>query len=179
MNRFLRVLKHRWFDVSDVRRAVPDAMAERLARRVTASEQRHTGEIRLCVEASLSTADLWRMSPETPLEQVVRDRALEWFGRLGVWDTEDNNGVLIYLLLAEHTIEIVADRGLAQCVPAEDWHDMVTRLGEQLRKGAFEEGLTSALSEVSARLAAHFPLDNDASENAQRSNQLADCVVRV
>jgi len=179
MNTLLRMLKHRWFDVSDVQRAVPDDMAERLTQRVTASEQRHTGEIRLCVEASLSTGDLWRISPQRPLEHVIRDRALEWFGRLGVWDTEDNNGVLIYLLLAEHTIEIVADRGLAQCVPAEDWHNIVTRLGEQLRSGAFEEGLTSALSEVSARLVAHFPLDHEAAGHAQRPNQLADCVVRV
>jgi len=179
MNKWLRVLRHRWFDVSDVQRALPDAMAERLTQRITASEQRHTGEIRLCVEASLSTADLWRISPETPLEQVVRDRALEWFGRLGVWDTEDNNGVLIYLLLAEHTIEVVADRGLARRVPVDDWRDMVTRLGDQLRKGAFEEGLTSALSEVSARLVAHFPVEDDAAAHARRPNQLADCVIRV
>lgn len=158
---------------------VPDEMAERLAGRVTASEQRHTGEIRLCVEASLPVTDIWRISADTPLGQVVRERALEWFGRLGVWDTEDNNGVLIYLLLAEHTIEIVADRGLARRVSESVWSDMVARLGEQLCQGAFEEGLTSALSEVSACLVAHFPLDKDAARDVQRPNQLANGVVRV
>lgn len=179
MNKLLRLIKHRWFDVSDVQRLVPDEMAERLARRVSASEQRHTGEIRLCVEAALSTADLWRLSPETPLTQVVRERALEWFGRLGVWDTEDNNGVLIYLLLAEHTIEIVADRGLSRRVPPSVWNDMVVRLGDQLRKGAFEDGLTSALSEVSACLVTHFPAESVDGDRVDRPNQLADCVVRV
>lgn len=179
MNKFLRLLRHRWFDASDVLRAVPDGMADRLALQVGASEQRHTGEIRLCVEASLSIADLWRISPETPLSQVVRERALEWFGRLGVWDTEDNNGVLIYLLLAEHTIEIVADRGLSRRVASSDWQDMVTRLGEQLRNGAFEDGLTHALSEVSAMLVTHFPVDQDDTHRADRPNQLPNCVVRV
>jgi hypothetical protein len=179
MNKLLRVIKHRWFDASDARRAVPDEMAERLTRRVTASEQRHTGEIRLCVEAALPTADLWRISPDMPLPQVVRERALEWFGRLGIWDTEDNNGVLIYLLLAEHTIEIVADRGLARRVPANTWNEMVARLSEQLRKGAFEDGLTAALSEVSACLVAHFPVKPDDAADADQPNQLSDAVVRV
>jgi uncharacterized membrane protein len=179
MSKLLRLLKHRWLDASDVLRVVPDEMAERLARRVTASEQRHTGEIRLCVEASLSTADLWRLSAESPLPQVIRERALEWFGRLGVWDTEDNNGVLIYLLLAEHTIEIVADRGLSRRVPASAWHEIVTRLGEHLHKGAFEDGLTKAVAEVSACLVAHFPVDSVDAARAERPNQLADCVVRV
>lgn len=179
MYKLLRILKHRWFDASDALRAVPDDMAVRLTQRVTASEQRHTGEIRLCVEAALPTADLWRISPDMPLPQVVRERALEWFGRLGIWDTEDNNGVLIYLLLAEHTIEIVADRGLARRVPASSWNDMVARLSDQLRKGAFEDGLTAALSEVTACLVDHFPVKPDEATSPLRPNQLADCVVRV
>jgi uncharacterized membrane protein len=179
MNKLLRVIKHRWFDASDARRAVPDDMAERLTQRVTASEKRHTGEVRLCVEAALPTADLWRISADTPMSQVVRERALEWFGRLGIWDTEDNNGVLIYLLLAEHTIEIVADRGLSRRVPASDWQAVVARLGEQLHKGAFEDGLTAALTEVSACLVAHFPIKPDDAADSLRPNQLADCVVRV
>ena len=179
MNKLLRVIKHHWFDASDARRVVPDDMADRLTQRVTASEQRHTGEIRLCVEAALPTADLWRISSDTPLPQVVRERALEWFGRLGIWDTEDNNGVLIYLLLAEHTIEIVADRGLARRVPANAWNDMVARLSEQLHKGAFEDGLTTALSEVSACLVEHFPVKPDSAASGVRPNQLSDCVVRV
>ena len=77
---------------------------ERLARRVAASEQRHSGEVRIYVEAGLPLSYLWR-------DATPRERAVAMFGKLRVWDTEQNNGVLIYLLLAEHAIEIVADRG--------------------------------------------------------------------
>jgi uncharacterized membrane protein len=91
----LRILKHRWLDRSDTVRAVPDDMATRLAQRVAASEVRHSGEVRLCVEASLPTSYLWRAGAEHPLSAVVRERALTWFGRLRIWDTEHNNGVLI------------------------------------------------------------------------------------
>src|SRR5690606_12915530 len=104
MNTLLRILKHRWLDRADTLRAVPDDMAERLARRVAASEARHTGEVRLCVEASLPTSYLWRVARGDSLTSVVRERAIAWFGRLRIWDTEDNNGVLIYVLLAEHAI---------------------------------------------------------------------------
>ena len=174
MNKLLRIFKHRWLDLSDTRHAVPDDMAERLARRVAASEGRHTGEVRLCVEASLPMSYLWRVGPSEPLGAVVRDRALAWFGRLRIWDTEHNNGVLIYLLLAEHAIEIVADRSLARHVPQAQWQAMAERLGGQLRQGAFEDGLTQALEEVSALLVTHYPSE----EGIVRPNELADCVVR-
>ena len=87
-----------------------DALA-RIEARVAASEKRHSGEIRVVVEAGLPFSYLRRGA--TP-----RERAVALFGKLGVWDTERNNGVLIYLLLAEHAIEIVADRGLNRAVAA-------------------------------------------------------------
>ena len=81
--------------------------------RVAASEARHSGQIRICVEAGLPFSYLWRhVRRGVPLRQVIRQRAVTMFGKLRVWDTERNNGVLIYLLLAEHAIELVADRGL-------------------------------------------------------------------
>ncbi|MGQ3116828.1 MAG: TPM domain-containing protein [Hydrogenophaga sp.] len=174
MNKLARILKHRWLDASDTARAVPDDMAERLARRVAASEGRHSGEVRLCVEAALPLSYLWRINASTPLSTVVRERALTWFGRLRIWDTEHNNGVLIYLLLAEHAIEFVADRALAQRVAPAEWQAIVDRLGARLREGAFEDGLTQALEEVSALLVLHFPAD----AGATRRNELADGVVR-
>lgn len=170
-----RWFRHLWLDLGDTRRAVPDELAKRLARRVAASEGRHTGEVRLCVEASLPPGELWGVGSERPLAQVVRERALGWFGRLGVWDTEHNNGVLIYLLLAEHAIEFVADRALTERVPQDQWQALVNRLGDQLRAGAFEDGLTQALEEVSALLVEHFP----AEPGAARANELPDCVVRA
>ncbi len=174
MNKLLRFFKHRWMDRSDTVRAVPDDMAERIARRVAASEGRHTGEVRLCVEASLPLSYLWRVGPDAPLAQVVRERAITWFGRLRIWDTEHNNGVLIYVLLAEHAIEFVADRALARQVSQAQWQSMVDRLAARLRAGEFEDGLTQALEEVSAMLVLNFPADAE----AVRPNELPDAVVR-
>ncbi len=174
MNKLIRILKHRWLDASDTTRAVPDDLAERLARRVAASEGRHSGEVRLCVEAALPTSYLWRLNANTPLPTLVRERALTWFGRLRIWDTEHNNGVLIYLLLAEHAIEFVADRALARRVAPAEWQAIVDRLGARLHEGAFEDGLTQALEEVSALLVTHFPAET----GAARPNELPDAVVR-
>jgi uncharacterized membrane protein len=136
---------------------------ERIARRVAASERRHTGEVRIYVEAGLPMSYLWRSA--TP-----RERAVAMFGKLRVWDTEHNNGVLIYLLLAEHAIEVVADRGLARHVPPEEWRAIVARLGAALHEGRFEDGITQALEEVSALLVRHFP----ASESEANDNELPD-----
>ena len=170
-----RLLKHRWLDRSDTLRAIPDDVAERLAQRVAASETRHTGEIRLCVEAALPSSYIWRSGSDDAMPGLVRERALGWFGRLGVWDTEHNNGVLIYLLLGEHAIEVVADRGLTRRVDQQQWQAMVDRLSGRLVKGAFEDGLTEALEEVSALLVAHFPLE----DGTLRPNELNNAVVRA
>lgn len=145
-----RMFKHRWLDAADTRRAIPPELVQRLAARVAASERRHSGEVRIYVEAGLPLSYLWR-------DAAPRERAVAMFGKLRVWDTEHNNGVLIYLLLAEHAIEIVADRGLAQQVPDAEWLAIVQRMGAAFREGRFEDGLTQALEEVSALLVQHFP----------------------
>lgn len=175
MNRLLRILKHRWIDSSDSHRLVPDDMALRLTRRIAASERRHSGEIRLCVEAALPLSYLWRLRGESSVRVLTRERAVSWFGRLGVWDTRDNNGVLIYLLLAERSIELVADRGLSERVDHARWQSMVDRLAGQLHRGAFEDGITQALEEVSALLVEFFPLEG----GAANPNELPDLVVRA
>lgn len=175
MNKFVRILKHQWLDRSDTLRAIPDDLADRLARRVAASEVRHTGEVRICVEAALPWPDLWTVSAEHPLSEVVRERALDWFGRLRVWDTEHNNGVLIYLLLAEHAIEFVADRALARIVEPAHWQAIVNRLSKSLHDGAFEDGLTQALEEVSALLVAHFPAGHGTFETNELPNGVVRC----
>lgn len=154
----VRLLRHRWFDERTARRALPPQMLERLRGRVAASERRHTGQIRLCVEGGLPASYLWRhLRRREPIGRIVRQRALMMFSKLGVWDTERNNGVLIYLLLAERAIELVADRGLARHVDQAAWSAMVDRLGRALHEGRFEEGLTQALEEVSGVLVEHFP----------------------
>jgi uncharacterized membrane protein len=150
MKRLQRILRHRWLDESDTRRALPADVVQRLAQRVAASEQQHTGELRIYVEAGLPLSYLWRGAS-------ARERAIAMFGKLGVWDTEQNNGVLIYLLLAEHAIEIVADRGLSRHVPARQWQEIVQRMGGAFRDHRYEAGLVQAVEEVTALLVRHFP----------------------
>ena len=164
--RLARVWRHRWIDESEVRRKLPADLLERLTRRVAASERRHSGEVRICVEAGLPSSYLWRDAP-------ARERAVMLFGKLRVWDTEHNNGVLIYLLLAEHAIEIVADRGINRHVTPAEWAAMAQRMGAAFREGRFEDGLTQALEEMSALLVAHFPL----AEGAPDRNELPDAPV--
>ena len=169
--RILTLFKHRWFDASDSRHAIPADMSKRLMQRVTASEQRHSGEIRICVDAGLPNSYLWRHAwHKTPLRTVIRERAVMMFNKLQVWDTEHNNGVLIYLLLAEHAIELVADRGLNQYVTHAEWQAMVQRLSKALHENHFEEGLTQALEEVSALLVQHFPLKTGQSHHNELPN---------
>ena len=100
MGQLLRLLRHRWFDDTDLRRALPADALARVEARVAASELHHSGEIRVSVEAGLPLSYLWR-------GLRARDRALTLFGKLRVWDTEHNNGVLIYLLLAEDRKSVV------------------------------------------------------------------------
>ena len=158
-SRFLTFFKHRWLDVSDSRRALPDDLLNRLKKRVAASEHRHSGEIRICVEAGLPASYLWRhFWHKTTIRTVMRQRAIMMFSKLRVWDTEHNNGVLIYLLLAERDIELVADRGINQHVDPAEWEAIVKRLSTALHDDKFEDGLTQALEEVSAILMRHFEL---------------------
>ncbi|MBS0339200.1 MAG: TPM domain-containing protein [Proteobacteria bacterium] len=163
-----RIWRHRWMDRAEVHRALPPALLERLTGRVAASERRHSGEIRICVEAGLPNSYIWRNA-------TARERAVAMFGKLRVWDTEHNNGVLIYLLLVEHAIEIVADRGIARRVSEQEWRAMTHRMSQAFREDRFEDGLSQALAEVSALLVEHFPL----APGEQDSNELPDAPVVI
>ena len=148
MGRLMRILRHRWFDETDAQRALDEAALDRLAQQVKASEERHHGEIRVCVEAGLPLSYLWRGA-------TARDRAIALFGKLRVWDTEANNGVLIYLLLAEHAMEIVADRGVARHVPPEHWARIIEGMREDFRARRYEAGLKRAVDAVDQILLTH------------------------
>lgn len=172
-----RLIRHHWMDAGDAHRAVPPALAERLRSRVAASEQRHTGEVRICVESSLPSSYLWRhIRQGVPMRQIVRERALMMFSKLRVWDTQDNNGVLIYVLLAEHAIELVADRGIDRCVGSSGWSEIVQRMTQFKLQSGLEDGLTQALEEVSAALVTHFPqpVADDVEGVRAHRNQLPD-----
>ncbi len=163
MPSLLRILKHRWLDETDSARALNEAALSRLEAQVAASETRHSGEIRLCVEAGLPLSYLWR-------DATPRERALTMFGKLRVWDTEHNNGVLIYLLLAERAIEIVADRGLTLRVPQAQWDGILAGMRDAFRSGQYEAGLSQAIAAVDALLLQHFPL----AEGQANPNELPD-----
>jgi len=149
MNRWLRILKHRWLDEADAKRALGPGALQRLQARVAASERLHSGEIRLCIEAGLPLSYLWRRAS-------ARERALAMFGKLRVWDTEHNNGVLIYLLLAEHAIEIVADRGLNRHVDSARWHELTRSMAQAFKSAEYEAGLNAAVDAVGSLLGQHF-----------------------
>lgn len=167
--RALRLLRHRWAE-AQLSQALPPTLLAQLTQQVAASEQRHTGQVRLCVEAALPPSYLWRGA-------LARERAVALFGKLHVWDTEHNNGVLIYLLLADHAIEIVADRALARHVPPATWTAVVAAMAEALRAGDYGRALTHALDEVTTLLAQHFPPGPDAQAHARRANELPDAPV--
>ena len=170
LERLRRTLKHRWLDTTSTERVIPAAMVQRLRQRVAASEQHHSGEIRIYIEAGLPLSYLWRQA-STP--QITHQRALTMFGKLRVWDTAHNNGVLIYLLLAERSIELVADRGLSEVVAPYVWQAMVARMSTAFKAGLFEEGLTQTLEEVSALLVQHFPVQ----AGERNPNELPDSPV--
>jgi uncharacterized membrane protein len=175
LTRLKTLIRHLWLDADDSARAIPREMLQRLSQRVVASEHRHSGEIRICVEASLPWSYLRRVSPKLPTRAVTRQRAVTLFGKLRVWDTEQNNGVLIYLLLAEHAIEIVVDRGIARHVGQAHWQEMVARMAKAFRAGRYEDGLTEALEETSAVLMKHFATGNAAGEPPKANpNELPD-----
>lgn len=141
----------------------PLASLERIAAAVAAGEARHLGEIRFAVEASLTAR-------EVLAGRDARDRAVDVFSQLRVWDTQANNGVLIYLLLADHRIEIVADRGLDDCVSAEQWRGVCQLMEERLRAGEAEEAAVAAINAVSDLLAQHFPRNTGTADR----NELPD-----
>lgn len=153
--RLARLWRHRWAE-SDVERAFPPQTLQRLEQLVQRSESQHTGQIRLCVEGGLPYSYIWR-------DATARERAVGLFGKLRTWDTEHNNGVLIYLLLADHAIEIIADRALSRAVPTAQWDAVIQALGQAFQQQAYAQGLEDAVLRVSALLTTHFPPPENAS----------------
>lgn len=152
--RWKRVLRHLVTDQWSVRRAFPPAAMRAIRDRIVEQERRHGGELRFAVEASLPLPHLWR-------GQDARSRAVELFGQLRVWDTEHNSGVLIYLLLADRRVEIVADRGIHNKVGAGAWETICGEMQRAFAAGRFEQGVSFGVGAISDLLATHFPRRRD------------------
>lgn len=143
---FRHVLTSKW----EVSRILPAASLDRIEKAIAESESRHAGEIRFAVESALEPVAVWR-------GQTAHERALEVFSRLRVWDTEHNDGVLIYLLLADHDVEIVADRGIHGLVGTQCWEAICREMEAAFREGRFEQGIVGGIGRVSRELEKHFP----------------------
>ena len=162
----MRVLRHLFSLPGTVARAFPVAAMSTIESAIRESEKLHDGEIRFAVEAALHPAQVWRRIS-------ARSRAIAVFSELGVWDTERNNGVLIYLLLAERDVEIVADRGFNGKVAADEWERVCRRMEAALREGRHADAVVAGIEALSPIIARHFP------PAPGGRNELADAPARL
>lgn len=160
-----RILKHLLFTDGQVTRAFPSSTLAEIEKAVAASESAHSGEIRFVVEGALDGLPLFN-------GQSARDRAIELFSQLRIWDTEHNNGLLIYLLLADRAVEIVADRGIAAKVGGLVWREICRQMEAAFRQSNYQAGAIHGVQAVTRQLVRHFPAD-------QRANELSDRPVVV
>lgn len=161
MNRVVRILSHLSIIPWWVKKALPNSTMDRLQSAIKEGESHCSGQIRVAIEASLSPELLWQ-------NVSARQRAIDVFSLLRVWDTEDNNGVLVYLLLADRDVEIVADRGIAKSVSQNEWEDICHVMENAFKEGNFESGLIQGVKAISVKVAEHFPA------NGERLNELPD-----
>jgi uncharacterized membrane protein YgcG len=161
-----RIGKHLLANRSRVRRAFPTKALANIEQAIKAGEATHAGQIRFAVEGALDGAPLLR-------NQSARARALDVFSHLRIWDTAHNNGVLIYLLLADHDVEIVADRGIDAKVGAAGWEKICADMETEFKAGNFERGVISGIEAVSRQLATYFP------KHGRGPNELPDAPVVI
>ncbi len=162
--RLARFWRHVLMNPMQAARAFPVATMDAIEREIAAHEKLHRGEVCFVVEAELSSAQLWA-------ELSTRERARQVFAQRGVWNTEENNGVLIYLLLADHGVEVVADRGIDARAGADEWQRICRMIEAHFREGRYEEGAIAGVSAVSLLLERHFPAKGE--DNNELSNRPA------
>lgn len=147
-----RVFRHLLTPPWRVRQVFPTHAMRAIEGAIRDAEATHSGQIRFAVEAALAVGPLLR-------DQSARERAIEAFSLLRVWDTEHNNGVLIYLVLADRDVEIVADRGIHRRAGAEEWEKICRDMEAAFREGRFEAGVVAGIRAVSGHLAKHYPAE--------------------
>lgn len=145
-----RIGKHLLLNRWRVRRAFPRQALANIEKAIKTSETAHSGQIRFAVEGALDGAPLFK-------NQSARARGIDVFANLRVWDTQQSNGVLIYLLLADRDVEIVADRGFNDKVHQAEWEKICRAMETEFRAGNFEGGVLKGVTAVTQLLAKHFP----------------------
>ncbi len=156
-----RTWRHLTSSGAEARHAFPETTLAAISEAITAGEQTHRGEVRLIVEKALDFDDAW--------DGVTnRQRALALFADYGVWDTEDNCGVLIYVNLAEHKVDIVADRGIDRKIDSATWQAVCRTMTDGFKAGHFHDATLAAIAQVNELLQHHFPA------NGPRANELPD-----
>lgn len=156
-----RIVRHLLMPPWRVRQLFTVQHLRAIEQAIRASEATHHGQICFAVEAALELKPLLR-------NQTARARALEVYGQRRVWDTEDNNGVLIYVLLADHDVEILADRGIHRRVPAAAWERICLEMETAFRAGRYEAGALAGVRAIGDLLAEHLP------GRGPRGNELSD-----
>ncbi len=144
-----------------VRFALPPEVMLKIEAVIGECETTHDGEICFAVEPAMDLGLLLKGIS-------ARERAIQVFSDMRVWDTQGNNGVLIYLLLADHDVEIVADRGIHEKVGPQGWESICKRMEECFRQRRFEEGVVLGIRAVSEELSRHFP------NTGKKTNELPD-----
>ena len=147
-----RIVTHLRMGNAQVRRAFPRSTLTNIEQAIKTSETAHVGEIRFAVEGALDGMALFK-------GQSARERAIELFSQLHVWDTLHNNGLLIYLLLADRAVEIVADRGIHAKVSSQEWNQVCRQMETAFKQSNYESGVLAGVLAVTRHLAAHFPSD--------------------
>ena len=145
-----RILAHLLIPSWRVRQLFPAPVLRAIEAAIRDCEKTHTGEMRFAVEAALHPLALWH-------KQTARERAIEVFSRLRVWDTAHNNGVLIYLLLADRDVEIVADRGIHPLVGQDTWAMICRDMEAAFRAGDYQGGAIAGIEAIGTQLARHYP----------------------
>lgn len=149
----MRLLRH-VFDIASAKRRFPSSTLDAIQAAIASSEHRHLGEIVFAVEGSLRAGSIVRGIN-------ARARAHEVFARLRVWNTENNSGVLVYVLLADHAIEIVADRGVSKKIDASEWPVICGLMQQHFVRADYERGAIAGVEAVGELLARHFPANGE------------------
>ncbi|MFZ6656877.1 TPM domain-containing protein [Undibacterium sp. TJN19] len=163
-----RIIRHMLSSHRQVARCFPKASLRAIEQAITASETDHLGEIRFVIENALDCLPLLK-------GQTARERALDVFSQLRVWDTEHNNGVLIYVLLADRDVEIVADRGIHAKSISDEWEQICRMMESAFRQDQYEDGVIRGIQAIGQHLKKHFPADEPAIP--ENKNELPDAPV--